>query len=38
MSFFTPNYAHPSNGKRLTGFPRYMEILERNFKNFFLQI
>ena len=35
MSFFTPNYAHPSNGKRLTGFPRYMEILERNFKNFF---
>lgn len=34
MSYlFRPNYGS-SNGKRLTGFPRYTEVLERNFKNF----
>lgn len=36
MSFFYPNYNRPSNGKRLTGFPRYMEVLERNIKKFLL--
>ena len=24
MSFFYPNYKHPSNGKHLTGLPRYL--------------
>lgn len=36
MSFFYPNYNRPSNGKRLTGFPRYTEILERDIKKFLL--
>ncbi|MDD6441050.1 MAG: hypothetical protein PUG71_02910 [bacterium] len=36
MSFFHPNYNRPSNGKRLTGFPRYIEVLERNIKKFLL--
>ena len=36
MSIFYPNYNRPSNGKRLTGFPRYMEVLERNIKRFLL--
>lgn len=36
MSFFYPNYNHPSNGKRLTGFSRYIEVLERNIKLFLL--
>lgn len=31
--FFHPNTGS-SNGKRLTGFPRYTEILERSIKNF----
>lgn len=33
--FFHPN-SYSSNGKRLTGFPRYTEVLERNIKNFLL--
>ena len=34
MAFlFHPN-SYVSNGKRLTGFPRYTEVLERNIKNF----
>lgn len=36
MTFsFHPN-SYSSNGKRLTGFPRYTEVLERNIKNFLL--
>lgn len=34
MSFLFRRDSFPSNGKRLTGFPRYMEVLERDFKNF----
>lgn len=33
--FFQPN-SFPSNGKRLTGFSRYTEVLERNIKSFLL--
>ena len=36
MSFFNPNYYRPSNGKRLTVFARYTEILERDIKKFLL--
>ena len=35
-SFFHPNYNACSNGKRLTGFPRYTEVMERNIKSFLL--
>ena len=33
---FHPNYNASSSGKRLTGFSRYMEVLERNIKKFLL--
>ncbi len=36
MSFFRPNYYRPATGNRLTGFPRYLEILELNIKHFLL--
>ena len=37
MAFlFHPNYSASSSGKRLTGFSRYMEVLERNIKKFLL--
>lgn len=36
MSLFYPNYNKHSNGKRLTGFARYTEILERDIKKFML--
>lgn len=35
-SLFHPNYNAASNGKRLTGFARYTEVLERNIKNYML--
>lgn len=34
MAFFFQKNFHSSNGKRLTGFPRYTEVLEKNLKNF----
>jgi len=34
MAFLFHTNSYPSNGKRLTGFPRYTEVLERNFKKF----
>lgn len=34
MAFFFNRNLYSSNGKRLTGFPRYMEILERNIGKF----
>ncbi len=34
MAFLFRQNAYPSNGKRLTGFPRYTEVLERNFKKY----
>lgn len=36
MSIFHSNYYRSSTGNRLTGFPRYLEILEQNIKKFFL--
>lgn len=33
--FFSPNYNKTSGGKPLTGFSKYLDILERNFKKFF---
>jgi len=36
MAFLFHTDPFPSNGKRLTGFPRYTEVLERNIKNFLL--
>lgn len=36
MGFFFRSNSFVSNGKRLTGFPRYMEVLERNIKTFLL--
>lgn len=34
MAFLFHTNSYPSNGKRLTGFPRYTEVLEQNFKKF----
>lgn len=36
MALFFHPASYRSNGKRLTGFPRYTEVLERNMKKFFL--
>lgn len=36
MAFLFNPCSYSSNGKRLTGFPRYMEVLERNIKTFFI--
>lgn len=36
MAFLFNPCSYTSNGKRLTGFPRYMEVLERNIKKFLL--
>lgn len=36
MSLFSKNYLRPGNGQRLKGLPRYGELLDRDFKRFFL--
>lgn len=36
MSLFSPDFSKHGNGQRLTGFARYTELLDRDFKRFLL--